>query len=275
MALRTSTSPFTSYMAGLDPPQRAALEKLRAAIRSAAPGAEECISYQLAGFRYRGKMLVAMGATEKHCALYLMSSTIVPAHAAELAKYDTSKGTIRFEPGRPLPATLVKKLVKARIEENGMAKKPKSEVKNGGRRAAGARGRTARPAAAVETASEVAEFLGKLEHPLKSEIATVRGIVLGVSSDISEGIKWNSVSFRTSEWFATVNLRSREALQFVFHKGAKVKDNSTATGAIPDPLGMIKWLATDRCLVTVGAGEEVAKRRKALEAIVGAWIKEI
>lgn len=275
MASRTSTSPFTKYMAELDPPQRAALEKLRAAIHAAAPGAEECISYQLAGFRYRGKMLVAMGATEKHCAFYLMSSTIVPAHAAELARYDTSKGTIRFEPERPLPATLVKKLVKARIKENGMAKKPQSEEKNGGRRAAGARGRTARPAAAGEPASEVAEFLGELEHPLKSEIETVRGIILGVSSDISEGIKWNSVSFRTSEWFATVNLRSRDALQFVFHKGAKVKDNTTDTGAIPDPLGMIKWLATDRCLVTVGAGEAVAKRRKALEAIVGAWIKEI
>ncbi len=145
MALRTSTSPFTRYMAELDPPQRAALEKLRAAIHAAAPGAEECISYQLAGFRYRGKMLVAMGATEKHCALYLMSSTIVPAHAAELAKYDTSKGTIRFDPGRPLSAALVKKLVKARIVENGGGKerRAKTEERNQARSASNRRPREA------------------------------------------------------------------------------------------------------------------------------------
>lgn len=149
MATRTPTSPVAAYLAELDPPQRAALEKIRRAVHAAAPGAEECISYQLAAFRYRGRMLVAMGATEKHCAFYLMSSTIVPAHAAELAKHDTSKGTIRFQPGRPLPATLVKKLVKARIEENGgrKARRAKTEERNqkGGanlvRKVASARGR--------------------------------------------------------------------------------------------------------------------------------------
>lgn len=137
-----------TYLRGLAAPQRIALEKLRRSIHSAVPGVEECISYRLPAFRYRGKMLVAMGATEKHCAFYLMSSTIVPAHAAELAKYDTSKGTIRFAPDRPLPATLVKKLVKARIEENGQAKerRTKTEKRNqkGGatslRKAASARG---------------------------------------------------------------------------------------------------------------------------------------
>lgn len=128
MASKTSSSPFTKYMADLNQLQRAALEKLRKAVHAAAPGAEECISYRLAAFRYRGKMLVAMGATEKHCAFYLMSSTIVPAHAAELAKYDTSKGTIRFQPERPLPATLVKKLVKARIAENGQGKERGSKT---------------------------------------------------------------------------------------------------------------------------------------------------
>ncbi len=63
-------------------------------------------------------MLVAIGATDAHCALYLMSDRTIPAHANELAGYDTSKGTIRFQPGKPLPATLVRKLVRARIAEN-------------------------------------------------------------------------------------------------------------------------------------------------------------
>lgn len=142
---KSPTSPIDEYLADVSPIQRAALRRLRRAIHAAAPGAEECISYQLAGFRYRGKMLVAMGATEKHCAFYLMSSTIVPAHAAELAKYDTSKGTIRFEPERPLPATLVKKLVKARIVENGGGKerRAKTEERNQARSASNRRPREA------------------------------------------------------------------------------------------------------------------------------------
>jgi uncharacterized protein YdhG (YjbR/CyaY superfamily) len=64
-------------------------------------------------------MLVGFGATAKHCAFYLMSSTTVEAHKDELKDYDTSKGTIRFQVDNPLPAALVRMLVKARIAENG------------------------------------------------------------------------------------------------------------------------------------------------------------
>jgi uncharacterized protein YdhG (YjbR/CyaY superfamily) len=63
-------------------------------------------------------MLVAFGATPKHCAFYLMSSTTVDHHRADLAGYDTSVGTIRFAPIKPLPGALVRKLVKARMAEN-------------------------------------------------------------------------------------------------------------------------------------------------------------
>jgi uncharacterized protein YdhG (YjbR/CyaY superfamily) len=107
------------YLAALSDDKRAALEKLRKTIRAAAPEAEECISYQLPAFRFNGRMLVAFGATAKHCAFYLMSSSTVEAHKDELKDYDTSKGTIRFQADNPLPAALVRKLVKARIAENG------------------------------------------------------------------------------------------------------------------------------------------------------------
>jgi len=106
------------YLAALSADQRAALEKLRKTIRAAAPEAEECISYQLPAFRQNG-MLVAFGATANHCAFYPMSSNTVAAHQEELRNYDTSKGTIRFPADKPLPAALVRKLVKARIAENG------------------------------------------------------------------------------------------------------------------------------------------------------------
>ncbi|MBI4626275.1 MAG: DUF1801 domain-containing protein [Verrucomicrobia bacterium] len=106
------------YLAALDADKRAALEKLRQAIRNVAPKAEERISYGLAAFRMNGRMLVALGATANHCAFYLVSSSTVAAHQNELKDYDTSKGTIRFQADHPLPAALVRKLVKARIAEN-------------------------------------------------------------------------------------------------------------------------------------------------------------
>ncbi|MGK2858135.1 MAG: iron chaperone [Thermoanaerobaculia bacterium] len=117
MAGKAKTSHDT-YLAALGADQRAALESLRKTIHAAAPGVEECISYRLAGFRLRGKLLVAMGATANHCAFYLLSSSISGSFQRELARYDTSKGTIRFQADTPLPAALVKKLVKARIAEN-------------------------------------------------------------------------------------------------------------------------------------------------------------
>jgi uncharacterized protein YdhG (YjbR/CyaY superfamily) len=102
-----------AYLAKVPAEQREALEKLRRAIKAAAPDAEECISYQIPAFRLNGKMLVWFGATAKHCAFY--PGAVVQAHAEELRAYNVSKGTIRFQPDRPLPVSLVKKLVKARI----------------------------------------------------------------------------------------------------------------------------------------------------------------
>jgi uncharacterized protein YdhG (YjbR/CyaY superfamily) len=104
------------YLAPLSNEKRAALEKLRRAIRSAAPKAEECISYQIPAFRLGGRLLVAFGAAANHCAFY-PGAFPIKAHKEELKTYDTSKGTVRFQADSPLPATLVRKLVKARIAE--------------------------------------------------------------------------------------------------------------------------------------------------------------
>src|SRR6266705_441169 len=101
------------YLAALSADKRAALERLRRTIRSAAPGAEECISYQLPAFRLDGRMLVWFGAGANHCAFY--PGAVVQAHKNDLKNYVTSKGTVRFQPNHPLPAALVRKLVKARI----------------------------------------------------------------------------------------------------------------------------------------------------------------
>ena len=116
MAGRPKT--IDEYLAALSADQRAALQKLRRTIKAAAPKAEECISYSLPAFRLKGRPLVAFGARANHCAFYPMSGTTVKAHEHALKAYQTSKGTIRFDPAKPLPAALVRKLVKARIAEN-------------------------------------------------------------------------------------------------------------------------------------------------------------
>jgi uncharacterized protein YdhG (YjbR/CyaY superfamily) len=118
MTPKTKPKTIDEYLAAVDPKKRAALEKLRKTIQAAAPEAVECISWQLPCFRLNGKLLVAFGAAKNHCSLYPMSSATVTAHHRDLKAYDTSKGTIRFQPDRPLPVALVRKLVKARIEEN-------------------------------------------------------------------------------------------------------------------------------------------------------------
>jgi uncharacterized protein YdhG (YjbR/CyaY superfamily) len=114
---RIKAKTIDEYLAALGDHQRATLEKLRQAIRAAAPGAEECISYGLPAFRLNG-VLVGFGASANHCAFYPMSGTAVAAHKDELEAYDTSKGTIRFQPDKPLPVALVRKIVRARIAEN-------------------------------------------------------------------------------------------------------------------------------------------------------------
>jgi uncharacterized protein YdhG (YjbR/CyaY superfamily) len=121
---RAEARTIDEYLAALSDDKRAALERLRKNIRAAIPDAEECISYQMPAFRLDGKVLVWFGAATNHCAFY--PGAVLEAHKAELKGYETRKGTIRFQPDDPLPANLVRKLVKARIAENAGPKRARS-----------------------------------------------------------------------------------------------------------------------------------------------------
>ena len=114
-------STTNGYLAAMSDDKRAALQTLRKTIKAAAPKAEEYFSYGLPAFRLDGKILVWFGAASKHCAFYPGAAPIAE-HAAALAHYATSKGTIRFDPAHPLPAALVGKLLRSRIRER--SKKP-------------------------------------------------------------------------------------------------------------------------------------------------------
>ena len=115
MAVKPKT--IDQYLAALPEDKRNALEKLRQTIRSAAPQAEECISYQMPAFKLNG-MLVGFAAAKNHCALYAWNGSTVADFAGDLQGYDTSKGTIRFTPDKPLPEALVRHLVEQKVAMN-------------------------------------------------------------------------------------------------------------------------------------------------------------
>ena len=107
-----------AYLAALPVDSRKALEKLRKTIRAAAPKATEAISYQMSVFKDQGRCLVGYAAFKDHCSLFPMSLAVIAAHREALEPYLSGKATIRFTVDEPLPAALVRKIVKARIAEN-------------------------------------------------------------------------------------------------------------------------------------------------------------
>jgi uncharacterized protein YdhG (YjbR/CyaY superfamily) len=107
-----------SYLAAVPEPHRSTLERVRAAIRAAVPKeATEAISYGMPSFQYKGG-LVGYAAFKAHCSFFPMSGRLIEEFAEELKGYKTSKGTIQFPVDKPLPAALVKKMVRARVAQN-------------------------------------------------------------------------------------------------------------------------------------------------------------
>ena len=114
----SAASDVDAYLAKVPEPARTTLEKVRATIRSAVPAeATEGLSYGMPAFRYKGA-LVAYAAFTDHCSFFPMNASLIDKMQDELKGYRTSKGTLQFPLDKPLPAALVKKMVKARMAEN-------------------------------------------------------------------------------------------------------------------------------------------------------------
>ena len=134
---------------------------------------------------------------------------------------------------------------------------------------------TKKPARPTSTsASDVETFLASLEHPFKSELLALRQLILSVDARISEGIKWNAPSFRTSEWFATFQLRAKDGVQIILHLGAKKRPELEGM-AIADPEALIEWLGPDRASVKFRDLEHVEQKRSELVAIIRQWIERV
>lgn len=116
--LADSVDGVDAYLATVPEPARTTLQKVRATIRSVVPReATEGLSYGMPAFRYKGA-LVAYAAFKDHCSFFPMHATLLDDLKDELKNYRTSKGTLQFPQDKPLPAALLKKMVKLRVAEN-------------------------------------------------------------------------------------------------------------------------------------------------------------
>jgi len=116
MSQRPAT--IDDYLAQVSPDRRAVLQKLRKTIHAILPDAEECISYSMPAFRYRGNVVAGFLATQKGCSYFPFSGKTLATLATELASYDQTKSALHFDARRPLAKALVRKLLHARIAES-------------------------------------------------------------------------------------------------------------------------------------------------------------
>jgi uncharacterized protein YdhG (YjbR/CyaY superfamily) len=115
--VRKKPNTIDEYLATVKGGKRAALQKLRKTIRAIVPRAEECISYAIPAFRLDGRIVAGFAATAKGCSYFPFSGSTLAALAPALEGYGGTKSALHFDPAKPLPATLVRKLIKARVAE--------------------------------------------------------------------------------------------------------------------------------------------------------------
>lgn len=114
-----------------------------------------------------------------------------------------------------------------------------------------------------------------LEHPFKREIEAIRKVILGVDPTIAEGVKWNAPSFRTSEYFATTNLREKKGIGIILHLGAKVRELPQDGVVIEDPAKLLKWLGKDRAMVVFENLQDLELKKAAFESVVRQWLASV
>lgn len=123
-----------------------------------------------------------------------------------------------------------------------------------------------------QDAESVDAFLAGLEHPMKAAIEDLRAVLRRIPG-VAEGIKWNAVSFRTTEWFLTTNVHGTSGLRLILHRGAKKRTDEMPE--IPDPGGILTPLGRDRGMVAFRDAAEYKARRTALSTLIKAWLKHV
>jgi uncharacterized protein YdhG (YjbR/CyaY superfamily) len=128
----SADKPASNYYARLPEPIKSTLQSVRAAILSACPkDTIETISYGIPTFKHNGA-ICAIAAFKDHCSLFPMSYFVIDKFRAQLSRFEVSKGTVRFPIDNPLPSSLLKKIVKARLTQ--MSEKAAAKQKPNTRR---------------------------------------------------------------------------------------------------------------------------------------------
>ena len=115
--MKASRKSIDAYLAKVPASHRAALKRIRAIVRKAYPAAEEGFYYHLPAFRLHGKAFVAFRSSKAHCSLHPLSGTVLPSLQSKLAAFEWSRGTIRFTPQKPLPESLVRAILRVRVQQ--------------------------------------------------------------------------------------------------------------------------------------------------------------
>jgi len=127
----------------------------------------------------------------------------------------------------------------------------------------------------ADTTEAVDVLMKSLRHPAAREIQALRAVILQVHPSIREGVKWNAPSFRTGEYFATTNLRTKSGVGVVLHFGAKVRSVAASRESIKDPQKLLKWVAKDRATANFADVNDLATKKKAFQAILRQWITHV
>lgn len=105
------------FLAAVPEPQRSTLQELRAMLKKILPSGEEKIHYGVPAIQLNGKSIAGYASAKKHCSYFPHSGALLEPMADQLTKYEFSKGTLHFPIDKCLPITLVRKLVKARLQQ--------------------------------------------------------------------------------------------------------------------------------------------------------------
>lgn len=137
--------------------------------------------------------------------------------------------------------------------------------------------KTARPhySTPADTSVAVDAFMAALDHPHAAAVQRLRALVLGVDPAIAEGVKWNAPSWRTTEYFATTQLRAKSGIGLVLHLGAKARALPDGGLKIEDPDGLLAWPSPDRALLAFADLAEVEAREEAVRAVLRQWIRHL
>jgi hypothetical protein len=130
----------------------------------------------------------------------------------------------------------------------------------------------ARKPAAPAAAADVDALPALRNHPHGDAITALRELLRASDPAVREGVKWNSPSYRTTEWFATIRTNAKRGVQVILHLGARP---GAAAPEIADPDALLQWLGKDRAMVTFDDLADVTRKRAAFVKVARQWVRAV